>query len=462
MDVNQLIAQIPPRTFIMNNIHERDGSILMSTRWAMSLLRGPLTRQQITQLMKDQKANRSAAPAPVAADNRTFSGAMARAAAAAPPAPVVAAPAAPAQPAAYAFDFPGTNAPAPAAPAPAVASSQSTLAPGFSASPPAVPSGLPQYFVPPVLAAAQAIAQWQQQSGASPLGAQESVLVYRPGLLAQATVRFQERKARISAERVHTAVVPELDRTGFVAWDDNSAPPLDPRAASGEPQAPGQFGSLPEGLTDGKRLTELRRDFVDHLFSSARLEVPFNKTLDLYGSPDADEAAFKAQAAQAARERRDAEMDDLTAKYERQIDALEAKVRRKEQQVESEKRDVQAATRQSTLNAGEAIIGLLRGRTSSTLSRISRGDAARQRAQNQLELAELDLQKLNEDMAELRAKFEEEVNALNDKWAAVAVEIESMEITPLKKDISLDLFGVGWQPFWLINAGGQAVLLPAR
>ena len=46
----------------MNNVHE-DEPVLFHTRWALSYLRGPLTREQIAQLMQERKASLAAARA---------------------------------------------------------------------------------------------------------------------------------------------------------------------------------------------------------------------------------------------------------------------------------------------------------------------------------------------------------------------------------------------------------------
>ncbi len=50
----ELLANLRPRTFLMQNAHE-DHPVLFSTRWALSYLPGPLTRAQIRQLMQDRK-----------------------------------------------------------------------------------------------------------------------------------------------------------------------------------------------------------------------------------------------------------------------------------------------------------------------------------------------------------------------------------------------------------------------
>jgi hypothetical protein len=61
-DVSDRISGLKKRVFLMHNVHE-DKPVLMNTRWTLSYLRGPLTRQQIRQVMEGKKA---AAPPPAA------------------------------------------------------------------------------------------------------------------------------------------------------------------------------------------------------------------------------------------------------------------------------------------------------------------------------------------------------------------------------------------------------------
>jgi len=68
--MEQLLAGLSNRIFLLNNTHE-DGPEVFETRWAMSYLRGPLTRSQIKSLMDPIKGQQSpilsAAPAPAPA-----------------------------------------------------------------------------------------------------------------------------------------------------------------------------------------------------------------------------------------------------------------------------------------------------------------------------------------------------------------------------------------------------------
>jgi Helicase HerA, central domain/Bacterial protein of unknown function (DUF853) len=53
------------RVFLLHDVH-RPKAVLFQSRWAMSYLRGPLTREEISRLMKDRASATDAAPAPAA------------------------------------------------------------------------------------------------------------------------------------------------------------------------------------------------------------------------------------------------------------------------------------------------------------------------------------------------------------------------------------------------------------
>ncbi len=55
--ISDQISGLKKRVFLMHNVHE-DKPVLMGTRWALSYLRGPLTRQQIKQVMEPKKAEK--------------------------------------------------------------------------------------------------------------------------------------------------------------------------------------------------------------------------------------------------------------------------------------------------------------------------------------------------------------------------------------------------------------------
>jgi hypothetical protein len=54
-DMERTIAGLDKRVFLMNNVHE-DEPVLFRTRWVLSYLRGPLTRDHVRTLMQEKKA----------------------------------------------------------------------------------------------------------------------------------------------------------------------------------------------------------------------------------------------------------------------------------------------------------------------------------------------------------------------------------------------------------------------
>jgi len=68
-DVDRLLEATKKRVFLLHDVH-RKGPCLLNSRWAMSYLRGPLTREEISQLMK----GRVAAPSKPAAASASSAG----------------------------------------------------------------------------------------------------------------------------------------------------------------------------------------------------------------------------------------------------------------------------------------------------------------------------------------------------------------------------------------------------
>jgi len=463
----RLIADIEPRVFLMHNVHDTGGPILLHTRWAMSYLRGPLTRQQVGILMAGQRQELMQKLAARAAyhhqggysqpnQHPPLTG-QSQAGFPAPPATLPGLSAAPhpgfgAQSAAAASFAPQ------AAPTPAANPARVN---GFSSGQPPLPSTIEQYFLPPQMTGQQALMAWQQRTGFAAQINGGAVLAYRPVLLAQAAVRFQDRKTGTFTARYYSYRIPDLDRTGLIHWEEYEAEPVDSRSLTHEATANAVFGELSSGLTDPKRITALRRELADVLYNTARLILPYNPTLKLYGDPNADQSEFFAQCAQAAREQRDAEIDKITAQFEKTMDRLEDRLVRKERELSAEQKELADRRREETFTKGEALLSLLRGRTTYTLSRTSRARRYTRQTEEDLQESIQVIRALEEEIEALEQRFEQELRAVNDKWARAANDIQEHVITPFKKDIQIELFGVGWLPHWYADVNGQPVLLPA-
>jgi hypothetical protein len=491
-DVEQLIGQLEQRVFLMQNVHSERGPVMVHTRWAMSYLRGPLTRQQVRLLMaaqREQLLSARYARAEASFGGGAFSAASAPAAPPPPasypepsqysqspqnpsqftPPPPFALPETQATPPPPQF-LPGDNPTQTAPPQPQfydsrtaqpTAPARGNLPPGFSDRQPPVPSAVSQYFLPQMVTSQQVIADWEQRTNFSAQNVGQVLLAYRPVLLAQASVRFQDRKTGTYTARSYAYHIAELPATGIIRWEEHEAQPVDTRQISAEPFSGAIFAELPTGLTESARLTVLRREFGDVLYNTKRLKIPFNSTLKIFGNPDSDFSEFRAQVTQAAREARDQEIDALTAKYEGIMDKLEEELRKKAQRLEGEKRELALQKRDELFTTGEAVLSLLRGNTAYTLSRMSRAAIYRERSKGEVQSYESELQEVDQKIAKAEQEFEAALKEINERWAKVAQQVEEHLVTPFKKDILVDLFGIGWVPFWYTTINGQPLVLPA-
>lgn len=68
--IDTMLTGLGSRVFLMNNVHE-DGPRLLESRWSMSYLRGPLTRDQIKKLMDGKRPAITARPATAAPPAQT-------------------------------------------------------------------------------------------------------------------------------------------------------------------------------------------------------------------------------------------------------------------------------------------------------------------------------------------------------------------------------------------------------
>jgi hypothetical protein len=582
--LDDLISSVDPRVFVMNNVHNNTGPILMHTRWAMSYLRGPLTRDQIFQLMQPRRQQMqygmqqqqhpgygqqpgyygqqqpgtggypsvqqpsqnpyagtgqfnpaytpppAAPPPPALPESNYAQPPIAPYQQNQPPAPPGGAPVPPSNlpemfsnPAGPPSGLPesvgnqgnwqGYQPPAapvgndqfdnynPATytpPAPPFGHGQSNpyggtgqytppqatggygtgqlsqtneitgagrdadLPQGFTRTRPALGSSIDQYFFPVIISLQQAVARWERQFGIRAQGIGQTMIAYMPFLLAQLQVRYAERKAHINMVETYAYHVPDLQKTGIVHWDEYRAPAVSSRTLRMEPfEENAAYGDIAPGLTDRSRLTSLKKEAQDYIYRTAGIVVPYNSSLDIYGTPGSGFNDFRMRVNSAAREGRDEEVDKTTQKYAQKFDQLEDRYRREVRELQAERDQVGELNREVMFTMGEAFMSLLRGRTSYTLSRVARARRYKGLAQEDLTESEVVLVEIEEDMDQLQAQFERELAQIQEKWVSIAQQVEEERITPYKKDIHIEVFGVGWMPQYLMNINGQPVTIQA-
>lgn len=420
-EYDRLISTLGKRVFLLHNVHAK-GPQLFQTRWAMNYLAGPLTRPQIP--------------------------ALNQLAAAAVPKPAIS-------------PQPSAAGPQP----PAAAAAVTSRPPDVKAKPslgsetrPALPAGVREYFLPNNLTFTQA---FKAAGRAYPPEAYSQGLVYRPALLAQAYIRFLDRKYNLDTEVYKTAVVTAPDRRGVVRWENFPGTPIDSNQLDDAPDPQARFSTPEAPLTDAKLMAALQRDFQDWAYRTGQVSVRANERLKVFAGPEISPAEFRTLCAEAAREGRDAEAEKVAEGYDRKIQALQDKLAREERELSEDESELSQRKMEELGTHAENIFGLFGGRKSSR--RISSSLSKRRmtsKAKADVEESQDAITEFKKQIAALEKEKAEALEEVTERWSQQANEVSEVAVAAKKTDVRLELFGVAWMPYHIVTAGDEEIELP--
>ncbi|MBI5951059.1 MAG: DUF853 family protein [Chloroflexi bacterium] len=436
--MDKLISSLGKRVFVMHNVHEKM-PVLIQTRWAMNFLAGPMTRTHIPSLNQLVGAGESApVPAPVSRKAST-------------PKPSVEA----FQPIPVSSSLSEVEV---AQPAPSRQSSVVNRQSDGSLTKPTLPAGIREYFLPQNYSLPEAF-----QSVKKPMPSQAMIqgVMYRPTLLAAAQVRLLDRKYGVDSEVTKATLVDALDRRGVVRWDDfpYAGPSLD--KVENMPVAGARFSSMESPLNDSKMMTALQKDFTDWLFRNTEVTARANVRLKVFGGPDVSQAEFMKACSDAAREGRDAELEKKASAIDKKIKSVEDKLIKEERELRQDQEDLRNRNIETGLSGVETVASFLGlGRKKSLSTSVSKYRMA-QNAKEDVQESEDAITQYKRELADLQRQREEIESVVNDSWGSVVNEISEVSIKPKKTDIYVNLFGVAWKPYYIVQAGDETIELPA-
>ncbi|MGH9133971.1 MAG: ATP-binding protein [Ilumatobacteraceae bacterium] len=406
--VGDTISGLGKREFVLRRAG-KDKPEVFTTRWAMSYLRGPLTRDQISSLMASVEAAG-------AADGRTG-----------------------ASPLNDAVRAPHTSADTPGE---AVRNSASSTDPETTPVMPDVAEGVPVRWV-------DVAAPWLGDVGGDPRGTR-----LEPAIVARVSLRYDESKADLVHDTEFEAVIfplgEAIDPSGAIAVDHDDRDLV----ADAPPDTAYRIVDAPIGTK--RFFSDVERGLVDHLARSRTIELPTNSELKLYARPNEAADAFEVRCAQVADERADAEIAKLRDKYESKATSLRRKIESAEDRADVLAEESEGRRNSELLStAGSILGGLLGGRKSrggllgSVLGKA--GSAAGRRGRSRasearVEAAENKVAGLVADLEELEAELAEEVTEIDARWMALAKDISTTSITLERSDVKVTQLVVAWVP----------------
>ncbi len=420
VDYETIITRLRSRVFLMHNVHE-PRPVVFHTRWVMSYLRGPLTRPQIEKLMQEKKDRTRPQPSK---QEKTQ--------------------------------------------APRTQEGPTEIPPeGYTPTPPVLPPGVPQVFLPIEIDLGTAVRQAEKRGHESRVEKVE--LVYEPGILGVASVRFLDRKRRIDRTFTKILLAPPPERSGNVNWEEAEQLPLSPDQLLSQPEdvpeADGIYFALPpESANSPREFKHLRKDLADWLYYNSRLPIKVHPTLKLFKRPDERERDFRIRVRQAARERRDEEIDKLTAKYAKRLDRLQNKLERLQQVLEDAEAEYEARKRETYITVGETVLSFFMGRRRSVATVASKHRMT-SRIKRRIEDTREDIEALEEEIRELNDELAEQVEDIKQRWEDVLDDIVEEQIKPRRSDVQVDEVALAWRPYWRVHLQGhgreQVIYIPA-
>jgi len=380
--LDALISGLGKRQFLLHNTRDPE-PVVFSTRWAMSYLRGPLTREQIEELTGDDPRRREALEK--AATQKS-----------------------------------GESAP--------------TLAEDESAVAPEVAAGVPVYHLDPG-------APWADEVGATRTGTR-----FEAALAARVHLTFDDQYADLKHDEEWEAVfhplAERLDPAAARAVDYDTRDFLDEAPAGATytlPDAPIRTRSffsaaekaIEEHLYRSRSIEIFRNKELKMYSRVGESRDDFAARADTAARDEADRETAK------IRDRFEGKMDSVRDKIEDarlKIDEVELDVvtRRQEEVVSG---------------AGTLLGMLLGGRRSSrSMSGAASKRTQTRKAEQRLRTAEAKLTDKVEDLEELEDDLAEEILEIDAAWREKGAAIETMEVGLEKTDIAVAEVALVWVP----------------
>ncbi len=420
------ISVLGNRVFLLHNVHE-DAPIVFQTRWALSYLRGPLTRTQVADLVRTRSDTR---PEPALSSSSQSGG----------------------------FDAGSAGSAAGTAGMSATGSLSGPLA-GYADQAPSLAPGIRQTFLVPVVSAAAARLEVEANAAAGPAG-RRTGLLYRPGVLARGSVSYFDQKLDVDEREDFALFLGVSQAESIPGWREALAL-AEPADETVHPESEARFESLPPFLNEAAELSRTAKDLAEELYRSRRLTLFYNPELRTYSKPGESKRDFSMRLTQLAREARDQEVDKLTARYEKKLDQFQHRMRTAELGLSKKEAEESARKRELVVSVGESLLGMFLGRrsirtASSSMSKYrmkASAGTAREAAEQKVEALRADIQALEQ---ELREQSEN----ITRQWDAAAGEITEVQLVPRRTDVRVDQVSIGWAPYWSVGARSEDGFAP--
>ncbi len=387
--LDDIISGLEKRAFLLHNVHEGKPTIF-KTRWAMSYLRGPVSKDRLRELPKSGVEDEAL---------KLSTEAKGKAAATIPDDLLPAAP----------------------------------------------DVGMGNYFLSPNSAA------YNIFSTLIPKKETETERGFRfvPAILARADAKFDiEKSDKSHTKAIIKVLFPISDVT--MRWDESMSLPEDSEIER-EVSVAGEnvlgYQALPNWLSGKGAGSGLSSDFVNYLYSGEKVTLLKNSHFDVFSDFGEKKEDFISRILEIAEDKAAGEVEKITEKYKKNIESIEKKIKQEQRYLSMREMEYEDRKKEEIFSIGETALGLVFGRRRTTgLSSAVTKRRMTKKAKGMMDGIEAGLLELKKEMDDLSVKLEEEVKKIEEGAKEKAGVTEEVEVSLEKNDIFLKDFGILWIP----------------
>jgi hypothetical protein len=282
-----------------------------------------------------------------------------------------------------------------------------------------------------------------------PLAAAPDDFIYRPFVLVQARLRFEDKKRGVLSESeaiVLASVDPERDDVDWAAEQeyDGELPSLSRKPVGGV-----RFATLPPTFARVGMYGSLRESFIQRMIQERSLTLLTSPSLNRTSEPGETAGEFRQRIAPIAREERDRRVAELRQRWAARLARESADVTRAQEALDRQQSRANSARWSSVAEVGSMVLGAIMGGRRPTArgmgsagQRVGRTFTQGQevgRAAERLEKEQRDLQEVTDEYERAVEEIERSLDPLTEEFVTTEVRLQ-------KKDVSIITIGLAWVP----------------
>ncbi|MBP7930388.1 MAG: DUF853 family protein [Acidimicrobiia bacterium] len=413
-NLDQLIGSLGKREFILHST-KADQPVRLTSRWAMSYLRGPLTKDEVRTLgqHRDDTVASSAAPSGLPTE---------------PSAQVER----PQEPAATSV---ANGAARPVG-------TDDTIPNSFDELPiaPKVAKGIRVAWLDPA-------AEWTDISTAPTSDRFEAALA------CTVSLTFDETRAGLDHRETWEAVLfPIPDHVDPTSWQ---AVDHDPRDFKETPPATSRYVAPEAPIDNATFFKTVEKDLEDYLARDRVLTIYQNPQLKLFSRIDETPDAFVQRCVSSAEAAADAELAKLRDRYAARERSAREKVAAAERRVAQLETDKQSSGQRELIDGASDLLGAFLGGRRRSRSMRSAGASIRRASQRRetttrnrqkAEVARDQYDDAIDEMADLERQLQDDIDQIGARWSEKAKAIETLDVGLERNDVAVTDLRLVWIP----------------